>query len=146
MLTGNREHRVAGRGGNGHIHAGQLPKALPLLTWANTHTRSRLGDIIATITSIVILSTQNGCLTCPESRRSRSRILTFKCCRHCSQLTVRAEPHPSITESSELSAAGSWRRPIKISARNNNNKTTKQKWLGKAMQNICHGVKFLAYT
>jgi len=36
--TGNREWQGKGRG-NGHIHAGQLPKALPLLTWANTHTK-----------------------------------------------------------------------------------------------------------
>lgn len=58
----------------------------------------------------------------PESRQT----LTFKCCRHCSQLTVRTEPHPSISVSSKLRtagsvqrAAGSWCRPIKISAREN---------------------------
>lgn len=65
-LSASRREQSA----TGHIHAGQLPKALSLLTHTHkrTHTRghlhsrlSRLGDIIATITcTIVILSTQNG--------------------------------------------------------------------------------------
>lgn len=63
LSTGTREPSATG-----HIHAGQLPKALSLLTHTQAHTRghlhsglSRLGDIIATITcTIVILSTQNG--------------------------------------------------------------------------------------
>lgn len=152
----DREQRACGyEEGKGANSCWSIAKSIAIInmskytnTLTHRHTRgqwsglSRLGDIIATITSIVILSTQNG-------RRS----LTFKCSRHCSQLTVRAEPHPSNAESSELnelSAAGSGQRAAEVdrlkSQRENNKATKQQKCLGKAMQNICHGVKFLAYT
>jgi len=78
----------------------------------------------------------------PESRQT----LTFKCCRHCSQLTVRTEPHPSISVSSKLRTAGSVQRAADVDRLKSQREKTKQKCLGNAMQNICNGVKFLAYT
>lgn len=77
---------------------------------------SRLGYIIAAITRIVILSTQNGRRHVRWTKHRRC--LTFKCrlpfavC-HCSQLTVRIEQRATS------SAAGSWRPAIKISETGN---------------------------
>lgn len=66
-------------------------------------------------------------------------ILTFKCRRHCSKLTVRGQTATRLAASQGAAAdpvnVQLWRRAIKISARETANKTR----LGNAMQNIWLG-------
>lgn len=79
----------------GHIHAGQLPKALSLLTHTHTHAGTHRRALAQQAKQIGGYYCHYNVYYCYPFNTKwpllTGAILTFKCRRHCSKLTVRGQ-------------------------------------------------------
>lgn len=139
----------------GHIHAGQLPKALSLLTHTHTHAGTHRRALAQRAKQIGGYYCHYNVYYCYPFNTKwpllTGAILTFKCRRHCSKLTVRGQTATRLAASQravrewgggEGAAADPvnvqlWRRAIKISAKERN---SEQNSPGKCYANYLTGV------